>query len=212
MAHVITLTGPAHCGKSTIRQMFMDCATNDFKPIMIKKYTTREKRESDDDVECMDRIPRECNLVYEQYGVRYGMKTEELYRLLEEERTPIVVVNDIRAVEDIKSLLGSLVYSIFMYRKPALYDEFYKEEKERYPDKMNEDIEKNARVRYEKAQAIYRIYIENINLFDKVILNTFSESATRKQVECIANQFKNEFLDFTGNIIGHEEKGKKRNS
>lgn len=210
MAHVITLTGPAHCGKSTIRQMFMDCATNDFKPIMIKKYTTREERQSDDDVICVAEIPRKCDLVYEQYGVRYGMETKGLYRLLEDGCTPIVVINDIRAVEDIKSVLGSLVYSIFMYRKPALYDEFYKEEKERYPDKVNEDIEKNARTRYEKAQAIYRIYIENIDLFDKVILNTFSTDATKKQVECIANQFKNEFLDFTGNIVGHDEKGKKK--
>lgn len=199
MVHVITLTGPAHCGKSTIREMFLKSATECFNPVMIKKETTREKRQSDDDVKCVKKISRECDLVYEQYGVRYGMSTEELYKCLEEGKTPIVVLNDIRAVEDIKSILGSLVYSIFIYRKPALYEEFYKEERERYPEKRDIEIEKSARIRYEKAQAIYRIYIENIHLFDKVILNSYDQESTQKQVECIVKCFKNEFLDFTEN-------------
>lgn len=199
MVHVITLTGPAHCGKSTIREMFLKNITECFNPVMIKKETTREKRQSDDDVKCVKKISRECDLVYEQYGVRYGMSTEELFKCLEEGKTPIVVLNDIRAVEDIKSILGSLVYSIFIYRKPAIYEEFYREERERYPEKRDIEIEKSARTRYEKAQAIYRIYIENIQLFDKVILNSYDQENTQKQVECIVKCFKNEFLSFTEN-------------
>ncbi len=200
MAHVITLTGPAHCGKSTIRKMFLDLEKENFMPIMVKKYTTREQRTNDDDVICVPRIPKGCDLVYEQYGVRYGMQMKNLYEYLEAGKTPIVVVNDIRAVEDIKSALGSLVYSIFLYRKPAVYEDFYMEEKERYTEKSEKDIEKNARTRFEKAQAIYRIYIENIHLFDKVILNTTNnKDSAKKQVECIVNQFMSEFLDFTLN-------------
>lgn len=200
MAHVITLTGPAHCGKSTIRQMFLDCKKDNFKPILIKKYTTREQRDNDDDVICVKRIPRECDLVYEQYGVRYGMQLEILYKSLEAGETPIVVVNDIRAVEDIKTALGSLVYSLFLYRKSASYEDFYNEEKERYSEKTEEENEKNARIRFEKAQAIYRIYIENIHLFDKVILNTFQKDVARRQVDCIVNRFKSEVLDFSVNV------------
>ncbi len=199
MVHVITLTGPAHCGKSTIREMFMESATQYYIPIMIQKETTREKRQSDDDVKCVNHISSKCDLVYEQYGVRYGMCTEELYMCLEEGKTPIVVLNDIRAVEDIKSILGNLVYSIFLYRKPALYEEFYKEEKERYPQKSKKELEYGARIRYEKAQAIYRIYIENIQLFDKVIINSFDKEATRKQVSCILKRFNDEFCDFQVN-------------
>lgn len=199
MVHIITLTGPAHCGKSTIREMFLRSATKYFDPVMIKKETTREERQSDDDVICVNELSQKCDLVYEQYGVRYGMNTEELYKCLEEGKTPIVVLNDIRAVEDIKSILGSLVYSIFLYRRPALYEEFYREERERYPEKKDDEIEKNARTRYEKAQAIYRIYIENIQLFDKVILNSYGKTETRRQVECIVRRFENEFCDFTEN-------------
>ncbi len=213
MAHIITLTGPAHCGKSTIRQMFLDLQKETFVPIMVKKFTTRAQRANDDDVICVSKIPKGCDLVYEQYGVRYGMRMEELYKHLEAGKTPIVVVNDIRAVEDIKSALGSLVYSVFLYRKAATYEEFYSEEKERYPERTNEEIEGSARTRFEKAQAIYRIYIENIQLFDKVILNTFDKNSTKKQIECIVKKFMSEFADFTLNmpIIDDNSQRKHRN-
>lgn len=193
MVHIITLTGPAHCGKSTIRQMFMECEDKDFRPVMVKKYTTRMERKNDDDVECVSKIPRECDLVYEQYGVRYGLELTKLYDLLERGKTPIVVINDIRVVEELKTIAGDLVCSLFLYRKPASYEDFYKEENERATSEMKKnEIEKTARIRYDKAQAIYRIYIENIQLFDKVVLNVASKEKTRIQVERIVRGFEKE--------------------
>ena len=186
MAHIITLTGPAHCGKSTISHMFEKFTGNGFYPVHIPKYTTRTQRRNDEDVICVEKIPPNCDLVYEQYGVRYGVELNKLYKKLEQGYTPIIVINDIRAVEDLKIILGSLVYSVFIYRKPAIYEDFFCEEKERASENSLEiDIEKNARTRYEKAQAIYRIYIENIQLFDKVILNIAKKEDTLFQVKCI---------------------------
>lgn len=186
MAHIITLTGPAHSGKTTISNMFMECKDDYFSPVCIPKYTTRIARKDEKDVICREKIPKECDLVYEQYGVRYGVELETFYKELEKGKTPIIVINDIRAVEDLKAVFGSLVFSVFMYRKPAIYNELYMEEKERASFEIPEsEIENNARIRYEKAQAIYRIYIENIYLFDKVILNTYHIEDTRIQVKHI---------------------------
>ncbi len=192
MAHVVTLTGAAHCGKSTIGNMFMDFADEAFNPIRMKKYTTRKARANDDDVKSVANIPRQCDLVYEQYGIRYGIELEEIYHALEEGETPIIVINDIRAVEDLKAVFGSLVISIFLYRRAAVYEEFYDEERARASDRATEaDIEKTAKTRYEKAQAIYRIYIENIQLFDRVILNPFNrKDAAKKQVWHIVESMK----------------------
>lgn len=198
MAHIITLTGPAHCGKSTIVHMFMDFKGNGFYPVAISKYTTRKKRKNDEDVICVEKLPKECDLVYEQYGVRYGVELKQLYDELEKGHTPIIVVNDIRAVEDLKSILGSLVYSIFLYRKPAMYEDFFDEEKDRAFDEMEADIAKNARTRYEKAQAIYRIYIENIQLFDKVILNTAKMENTKLQVQYIVENLQRQLKGLKG--------------
>ncbi len=194
MAHIITLTGPAHCGKSTISKMFMGYKEEYFKPIFIQKYTTREARREEKDVKCEERIPEKCDLVYEQYGVRYGVELEELYKSLEVGETPIIVINDIRAIEDLKAVFGSLVFSVFIYRRPAVYDEFYAEEKARASNDMPEAaIKKSARIRYEKAQAIYRIYIENIQLFNKVILNAYQTEHTSIQVKNIVRRLARDF-------------------
>lgn len=203
MAHIITLTGPAHCGKSSISKIFTEHGDDYFHPIRIAKYTTRKPRVNDEDVKCVEKLPLECDLVYEQYGVRYGIELEELYKCLENGETPIIVINDVRAVEDLKSIFGSLVVSLFLYQKSAVYEDFYKEEKERADDmSAEEDIEKNAKTRYEKAQAIYRIYIENIHLFDRVILNLFNhKKETEQQVEHIIRALKK---DMSGLRSGEE--------
>lgn len=199
MAHIITLTGPAHCGKSTISHMFMEYEGNGFYPVPIPKYTTRKQRKNDEDVICVEKLPEQCDLVYEQYGVRYGVELKKLYEYLEMGYTPIIVVNDIRAVEDLKSILGSLVYSVFLYRKPAVYQDFFDEEMERATEEITREyIAGNARTRYEKAQAIYRIYIENIQLFDKVILNTSKIENTKRQVKYIVENLQCQLKGLSG--------------
>lgn len=201
MSQIITLTGPAHCGKSTICNMFMDARNDFFDPVQIPKYTTRPPRKNDEDVICVNKIPGQCDLVYEQYGVRYGIELETLYKHLEEGKSPIIVLNDIRAVEDMKLTFGNLVLSLFLYRTAADYDEFYREESERA--KLNiaeEEIQQTARTRYEKAQAIYRIYIENITLFDKVIVNAFDRKYTKIQVDNIIKGLQDDFNGLIGGM------------
>jgi len=156
-----------------------------FHPVRVQKYTTRQKRANDEDVICKSDIPEMCDIRYEQYGNLYGLDSEEFYKLLRMEKTPILVINDIRAIEDMKSIFGDLVIPLFLYRRPANLDEFMQEEKERVKEGDGGDVLGVARTRFEKAQAISRIYIENIQMFDHVILN-------------IDNH-----LDFTQLQIGH---------
>ena len=187
MANIITLTGASRCGKSFIRNLFLEAKNEVFNPIMFIKETTRPARANDDDVIHRDRISEKCDFVYEQYGVRYGFSFDELYDHLQKGESPIVVVNDIRAVEDLRVAVGEQVVSLFIYRQPPKLQDFIDEELKRLKDKNNEsDREKAikaAHVRMEKAVAIHRIYIENIYLFDNVILNITNEvEKTRQQV------------------------------
>jgi guanylate kinase len=174
MANIITLTGQSQCGKSTVINLFMESENEFFRPERIKKYTTRKGRANDEDVICKSEIPPNCDILYEQYGNLYGLDSDMFYKMLRQGKTSIVVINDIRAIEDLRSIFGDLIISLFLYRKPADLNEFEKEEKERVKetkgekDKIIADI---AKTRYEKAQAISRIYIENIQMFDHVILN-----------------------------------------
>ncbi|MBD5131203.1 MAG: hypothetical protein HDT28_01200 [Clostridiales bacterium] len=193
MANIITLTGASHCGKSFVRQLFIEASSKfwaDFKPIKFVKETTRPTRKNDDDVVHVNSISPECDFVYEQYGVRYGFSLGDLYRHLKVGESPIIVVNDVRAVEDLQTAAGDLVVSLFVYRRPPILKAFEDEELTRMRDGYGKEEQEqallSARTRMEKAGAIHRIYIENIHLFNNVILNlTGEENKTRKQIENI---------------------------
>lgn len=121
----------------------------------------------DVDVTHVDSIPDTCDLVYQTYGVRYGIESSRLSAMLDRGESPIVIINDIRVVEEIREAFTGRVLSLFLFRKiPELID--FQIEAENRGNMSETEI--NAR--YEKAVAIYRIYIENIALFDKVILNS----------------------------------------
>lgn len=207
MACVITLTGASGCGKSTIIKILQEIGDSkkdvlEFKPVVIRKYTTREFRENEkryieqgkmDELDIkavagIDNVIRDeqghllspekqdeqrkrllkklkCDLVYEQYGNQYGIRFAELYECLKRGESPIVILNDVRTVEDVKVYLGKKCVSLFVFRTTPNIKDFQQMGQERCTRGI--EIEN----RFKKATAIYRIYIENIHLFDKLILN-----------------------------------------
>lgn len=200
MAVVITLTGPSQCGKSTIIDMFKKRKSENFEPVLIPKYITRDLRDTDGDDVIGGGVPDSCDLVYEQYGQRYGFHFNTLYEHLSQGRCPIVIINDIKILQDLHTALGSQVVSVYMYRKAPVLQDFIDEEIARFSDHseaMVEKITKTATTRYNKAITIYRIYIENIALFDNVILNVDSLENSQKQVDSIINKITNPFKVLT---------------
>lgn len=192
MARVITITGASGCGKSTAIEFFLENKNKKigYIPKLIPKYKTRLQRkgESNDKHEdglFIDSIPTTCDLVYEQYGARYGLRSNILYRELAKGVTPIVIVNDIRVVQDIQHMLGENVISLFLFReKPSL--KAYQE----LTNKRKIDDKQEAITRFNKANAIYRIYIENIASFHNVILNSLGIDELEFQIKSfIVNSF-----------------------
>jgi guanylate kinase len=164
----------------------MSLESDDFKPVRIKKFTTRKSRGNDDEeVICVKALPPTCDLVYEQYGVRYGLAFDTLYQALAQKETPIVTLNDVRIVQDVRDRLGGLVRSVFVFReKPSL-------EKQKQLDKdRGVGDDEAAQTRFRKAQSIYRIYIENISLFDHVIINVGEKEVLYQQTESIVDGLK----------------------
>ncbi len=115
MPHVITITGPSRVGKSTTVDYLLRCANENFTPKLVRKYTTRPPRKDDkyDEVQCGG-IPPECDLVYEQYGERYGLESRTLFEAIADGQSPIVILNDVRAVEDVRNSFRERVRSIFI--------------------------------------------------------------------------------------------------
>lgn len=179
---IITLTGPSQSGKSLVMEKIEQIGIElrekriSFNPQKIRKYTTRYLRLDemeisengrDVDVEYVKSIPETCDLVYQTYGVQYGLETMTLGKELKRGNFPVVIINDIRVVEEIKKVFSGKVLSLFLFRKIPELGDFKREAQNRGNVSESEVV-----ARYEKAVAIYRTYIENIVLFDKVILNS----------------------------------------
>ena len=185
MPHVITITGPSRAGKSTAVDYLLGCEDQDFRPVLVCKFTTRPSRDDDRHIEviCVDKIPDHCDLVYEQYGARYGVQLSTLFEHIANGQSPIVVLNDVRAVEDVRNSFRELVRSIFIFRENPSSEEYHEE-------LIESRGLKAGKVRFEKARAIYRIYIENIHLFDHVIINSGTSEDLNLQIKQIVQGLK----------------------
>lgn len=177
-AFLITLTGPSMSGKTYVMNKIEEqqrIFPNSFYPIRISKYTTRSYRLEEIrqknkgehiDVESVARIPENCDLVYRTYGKYYGISLQRIRDLLEKGKSPIIIINDVRVVEELKAAFPNKVLSLFLFRKIPEMKDF-----RNISSKRGNIAIKESRLRYEKAVSIYRTYIENITLFDRVILN-----------------------------------------
>ena len=185
-AFIIAITGPSACGKTYITDKIINLSEQlrnegiDFKPERFFKYVTRPYRETEVihknrrekiDVESVRVLPDDCELAYRTYGYEYGLKIIDLKELLIKGISPIVVINDVRVVEELKREFVGSVLSLFIFR-------------EIIPDKeTHENASKNrgggkSITRFEKAVALYRVFIENIFIFDRVILNVKYDGKT----------------------------------
>lgn len=187
MPHLITLTGPSQAGKSTAIDLFMKRKNEDFLPITVPKFTNREPRPDDkpNEVIIVKKLPGEVDLVYQQYDFRYGVSSSSILDNMKSGFSPILVLNDVRLITEVKNIFGSLTTSIFLFRKGPKGPEFFADAAAR-GDFISEETNK----RFKKAGAIYRIYIENIYLFDHVIINAGSLEALETQIAGIVENLK----------------------
>jgi hypothetical protein len=182
---IIALTGPSACGKTYITDQILELGKQlreegiDFQPKRFFKYVTRLYRETemidklkgrDIDVETVRSIPlgtNGCELVYRTYGEEYGLRIKDLRDMLNINISPIVVVNDVRVVEELKREFNEQVLSLFIFR-----DIIPDIETHTCVGDIRGGGSKNVSItRFEKAVALYRVFIENIFIFDRVILN-----------------------------------------
>ena len=136
---------------------------------ILPKFTTCPRRKDDDEsIITVDKIPDECDYIYEQYGEKYGISSRMLLECLQQGKIPVVIVNDAETIEKLQKKFGISMKSYFIHRerpsREKLIEIFNQTRGTADPD----TIEK----RYQTAMKIYSMYTENIRLFDNIILNT----------------------------------------
>ncbi|MCH5172345.1 MAG: hypothetical protein J1F31_05920 [Erysipelotrichales bacterium] len=181
MKYIIALMGPSQSGKSFVIKKIISNKCNGFNPKLVAKQATRNLRTEekaalargeDIDVEHVNTIT--ADLVYQTYGQRTGIEISKLIAIANDNKVPVVVVNDIMAMAKLKKECKKrdndiCVISIFLFRKIPVKEEYFAESRKR----GNVD-DKETEQRFDKAKTVYRIYIENMHMFDFVMLNTIN--------------------------------------
>ena len=211
---IIALTGASASGKSYVADTIVNVADDflnegiPFKPTPFQKYTTREYRANElsrrqrgkfVDVISVDDIPSKCDLIYRTYGKNYGLETKQLQLEMDNGQSPIVVINDVRAVEELKKVFNGRILSLFLFRHVPNFEEIKIE-----TEKRGNISERELMDRYIKATSLYRIYIENITVFDRVILNVKNEQ--EDEHNCTRLQVYNILKGIFNNVISLERK------
>lgn len=179
MKYIIALMGPSQSGKSFVIKKILNNAAEGFKPVLVAKQTLRALRIDEQealargeqiDVEPVEKIT--ADLVYQTYGKRTGVSIDKLVSIANAGCVPVVVINDIMAMaklkkECLKRDKDICVISVFLFRRIPVRNEYFEESKRR--GNVN-DAETEQR--FDKAKTVYRIFIENMHMFDYVMLNT----------------------------------------
>lgn len=185
---VLTITGPTGSGKGELLKILDELRSADFEPVLVQKYTTRPRRINDGpEVKCVTKMPKNCDIAYEQYGVRYGFNSKILWEHVAAGRTPIVIVNDVRAVEDIKDRFGGMARAIYLFRDAPSEAKVKALSEERGVVDAAAMSTEYAQ-RHMKSIMIHRIFIENVHIFEWVIINVGSTTKRmRAQVTQLVN-------------------------
>lgn len=177
---LLTVTGASGSGKSELVHMLSQMTSPWFKPHLVPKFTTRQPRYTDgDEMTCVDSIPKDCDIAYELYGVRYGLRRCDLWEPLMNGLSPIVILNDQQALTDVRDQFSGIARSIFIYRRvsPEIFQELARE-------RGAEDEEEYLR-RLQKAADINLLREDYPYLFDWTILNVNGLKLVKAQAKVI---------------------------
>lgn len=171
---IYVLCGGSGSGKTELLNMILgDKIINAVTP---KKYSNRKKRNNDDDVITVNESEfskEEFTFVYAMNDYFYSFKAGDIINLLKTGKNVFLIISDLRIVEEIKKFFGIHVCILYLFRNMT-ETELHKILEERNitsPIISQEKIETEKKIRTNRLYLIQRQYVENIAMFDHVILN-----------------------------------------
>lgn len=181
-ARIYVLSGGPGSGKTELLNMIRSDET--LLPIIPPKYSDRLQRDPFDDIITVsssdDFNEEQYTFVYSMNNKIYGFKAEDIINCLKQGRNVFFIMSDIRVIDEIKKYFGAYVSVVYVFRNmtdeefDSILDERDakgREEKQAIADDTERKIRKN------RLYLIQRQYVENISLFDHVILNRKDKSS-----------------------------------
>ncbi|CAD6494277.1 MAG: Guanylate kinase [Candidatus Argoarchaeum ethanivorans] len=201
------ISGSSGSGKTELLDLIQNQATS--KAVLAPKYSTRNERKGEfDDIRHVDRIDdEEYTFVYPMNNYTYGIKAEEITDLLGRGYNVFIILSDLRIVEEVKQFFGSIAVSLYIFRNLSA-DQLEKvlEEREMARGINPVDtvpLERQRQTRLNRLYFIQRKYVDNITLFDHIILNIRKPQDMLQQVINLVEGYENGIVhkDMRGPVI-----------
>ncbi|MBN2228123.1 MAG: hypothetical protein JW779_00920 [Candidatus Thorarchaeota archaeon] len=224
------LTGPSGCGKTTLLNSICSNSVDDVDPttraIKAPKYSERPRRDEYDDIIHDPAIEiGEYDIAYFINGRKYGIKIQEIKKLLDQGLNAFIILSDFRVIRRLKDTLKDRIRSIYI-SSAINREKLEKIQAERYnfsPDlkqakllarqfarlnsaarieawhqvfevvgEFNQDWKnyipeaQSTEIRTQRIRSFHTRYIDNLHLFDHVILN-HTENKSEEMTEQARN-------------------------
>jgi guanylate kinase len=164
---IIIVAAGSFSGKDDLVNAMIHIEPN--KVTAYQKGTTRPKKPDDNNELkhfATKELPATYDLTYEANGYQYGISTKDLWNELSREKIVLIVLSDLELIKSLRQKFNQICSVIY------LHSNIDKEELEKARTEMN----KVEFAKREKSIAeLHEIYVNNMNVFDHVLLNT-SES------------------------------------
>lgn len=201
------ISGASGSGKTILLNLIQN-KTN-FKAVVAPKYSTRPERKGEfDDIKHVDQInDEEYTFVYPMNDKIYGIKAKEIMDFLGQGYNVFIILSDLRIVEEVIKFFGGLAVSLYVYRNlSATQLKKVLQEREKARDIKQGDsvpFAKQRQIRLNRLYLMQRQYVDNITLFDHVILNTRKPQDMLQQVTNIVGAYEKEIIhkDMKGPVI-----------
>jgi guanylate kinase len=164
---IIIIAAGSFAGKDNLVNAMIHIEPN--KVTAYQKGTTRPKK-TDDNNELKhyksEQLPDSYDLIYEKNGYQYGISTLGLWNELSQEKIVLIVLSDLKLINSLKHKFNQICSVIYLHANI---------DKEELENARNELSREEFDKREKSIAELHEIYVNNMNVFDHVLLNT-SES------------------------------------
>jgi len=163
---LFVVVGASGAGKGVLLRSVRDMGERHV--VVIPKVTTRSPKTTDGpemiSVSSIDL--KRYDIQYGNYKAQYGISSREVYLGLRSGRHCLVICSNMKiAIPQLKEIFGPLMKLVYLY---APITPEVTEENQRLIGATRSD---ETKVRKDKVSVIFRYYIDNIGIFDHVLLN-----------------------------------------
>ncbi len=162
---IIAIVGGPGSGKDLLVRALTDLWSR--HAIVVPKHTSRKRRPDDgSEMICPDDAGFDlgaCDVIYESFGERYGLKTGDIWKGLLTGVFQVVVVSDVNAINRLREVFAKLVVLIYVHSEVA--------ESEYVSRERLQDHDEYVARRARGFWTAYDTFLRNFGAFDHVLIH-----------------------------------------